>query len=405
MNANTRAVVDRMFTDEKVALNVWVNDDIHSIAEALMADNVRVKQLTLSVPVSIEDAEKLRDALSVNTSVNELILPYIDADCLVTLAQGMAVQQNVKKLSLYRVHIDTEEDLTTFQAALRLIAPFVEDFILGETTLGDTGARVLAEILRDGNSFSKLEVNDCDIGSTGAAHLAGALRVNSSLQELKLSNTYIKNDGVIALAEGLMNNKNITVLHLMACGFSGSEGVAAVVRLLEANATIEELDISSNNIGDAGCIALVKGLLRNQGLRVLNLGLCQVANDGVKQIGRTLKTNSHLERLVLLGNDITEEGLEALLDGLSCNTTLLEMATLHTYVHDDFILPVPLTSRIEVYLAANRFLRRYRSREPATVSPFLLSIMLAQVSNHPAVHYLLTREHIPDLLASSTAIN
>jgi hypothetical protein len=310
----------------------------------------------------------------------------------------MTVQQNVKKLCLYHI----EEDLRTFQAALRLIAPIVEELILSRVFFGDAGARVLAEILRDRNSFRKLDLGSCQIYNEGAAHLAGALRVNTSLQVFKLSWNPIWNAGVFSLTEALMNHPNIRVLHLIGCGMDESEGAAAVGRLLEENATIEELDLSFNEIDDAGCIALVDGLSRNQGLRVLNLKGCQVSNEGAKQIGLTLKSNSHLERLNLnYNNNITEEGLEALIDGLSCNTTLLEM---NLELDDDDLnddIPASLPTRIDVYLAANRLLHRHRSRETFPVSPFLLSLILARVSDHPAVLYLFVREHIPDLLASS----
>jgi hypothetical protein len=104
MNANTRRVVDRISTQEEVPVNVWVNEEhydisIRTVPEALMADNVRVKRLWLSMPLSIEDAETLRDALQVNTSVKHLKLDLVTVDCFVTLAQGMAAGQNVKILT------------------------------------------------------------------------------------------------------------------------------------------------------------------------------------------------------------------------------------------------------------------------------------------------------------------
>jgi hypothetical protein len=148
MNANTRTreVVDRMFTEDEVAINVFVIDDIRSIAEALMRENVRVKSLTIGLLRSIGDAETLRDAFQVNTSVKELKLELVTADCFLALAQGMTGGQNVKKLCLKNVHRDTEEGFITFQAALRLIAPFIEDLILHLCFIGDEGAQVLAEI-------------------------------------------------------------------------------------------------------------------------------------------------------------------------------------------------------------------------------------------------------------------
>jgi Ran GTPase-activating protein (RanGAP) involved in mRNA processing and transport len=399
-------VANRMSTDEKVIVRPNQQVDMHHVSAALMADNVCVKKLSLRVSLSIGDADTLRDALHVNTSVKELNLGDVTVDCFLTLAQGMTVGQNVKKLSLYNVHLDTEDDLIPFQSALRSIAPFVEDIDLSYTDLGDTGARVLAEILREGNSFRELKLYGCNIGSIGAAHIGGALRVNTSIQVLDLSWNNIGNVGVISLVEGMMNNQNLRVLNLDNCDMVGSQGAAAVARLLESNATIEELGLSNNKIGDDGCIALADGLSRNQGLRVLSLRLCQVGNEGAEQFGLTMKFNDHIERLDLGANLITEEGFVALAEGLSCNTTLLDLDLSRDYVghiNEDYHLTETLASWIGSYLSANRLLHRYRSRGTAIVSPFLLSIILARVAEHPAVHNMFTREYIPGLVASSSA--
>jgi Ran GTPase-activating protein (RanGAP) involved in mRNA processing and transport len=399
-NYYTLNLVHLMFVEDEVAVDEdeveYSEISIRLIADALMAKNVRVKKLDLRLPLSIEDAHALRDALSVNTSVKELSLASMSVYCFAAIAQGIAVEQNVKHLTLESMNGHTGEDSISFQAALRLIMPFVEQLAIVFCSIHDSGARELVGSIHMSGSSSlrELYLPRCYIGNIGAAHLGEALLVNTSLQVINLSENLIGNDGVIALAEGLMNNQSIRVLNLGFCNF-GSEGSAALSRLLEANATIEELGIAHNNIGDTGCIALVDGLPRNQGLRMLNLEGCQFGNDGAKRIGRALKTNDHLEKLILEGNHITAEGLEALAEGLSCNTSLLEMDL--TEMENTVMMPA-----IEVYLSANRLLCRYRSREAATISPFLLSIILARVSNHPAVHYLLTREHIPDLLASSS---
>jgi hypothetical protein len=85
-NALTRAVVNQMFTEDEVTVGEirHVAVDMHRVAQALMADTVRVKKLRLlsigyaqvqfPLYLSSGDAETLRDAFQVNTSVKELIM-------------------------------------------------------------------------------------------------------------------------------------------------------------------------------------------------------------------------------------------------------------------------------------------------------------------------------------------
>jgi Leucine-rich repeat (LRR) protein len=248
-------------------------------------------------------------------------------------------------------------------------------------------------------SIEVLNLEYCGmVGSEGPAAIGRLVRTNTTLQELTLSDNSLRDDGAISLVDNLMGNHHLRVLNLNYCAIRAN-GAAALGRLLEANATIEELDISNNIFEDTGCIALADCLTRSQGLRVLNLRGCRVLRSGVgKRIGRALTTNIHLEMLDLRFNNITEEDFTALAEGLSCNTTLLQLPRNRRYDRGG-TMEVP--SSIDDYLAANRVLHRFRSREPATFSPFLLSIILARVSCHPAVLYLFVRDHIPDLIASS----
>jgi hypothetical protein len=102
-----------------------------------------------------------------------------------------------------------------------------------------------------------------------------------------------------------------------------------------------------------------------------------------------------------LASDIRAKGFTALVEGLSCYLTLLEM---DMEMASNRAIPASLVPRIYGCFTANRFLHRYRYRsreqEPAPISTFIMSHILARVSSHPAVLYLFVRVHIPALLAS-----
>ena len=58
------------------------------------------------------------------------------------------------------------------------------------------------------------------IVTTGASCLGELLKVNNSLQELDMSDNDICDDGMSSVADGLQYNKSLTILHVYKCGLS-----------------------------------------------------------------------------------------------------------------------------------------------------------------------------------------
>lgn len=86
------------------------------------------------------------------------------------------------------------------------------------------------------------------------------------------------------------------------------------------NLKFEAMDLKSNGIKDKGCIVLAEYLNEKQQqqqngstclsrLRILNLGLNGISDDGFKTISESI-AKSNIERLSLWGNDLTDNSLE-----------------------------------------------------------------------------------------------
>ena len=107
--------------------------------------------------------------------------------------------------------------------------------------------------------LSGLFLHENNIGSSGAKALAETLRQNSTITSVSLVGNNIGDEGAIALAETLRQNSTITDVDLRSNNI-GDEGVTALAKALRQNSTIIDLDLSSNNIGDEGATALAKAL-------------------------------------------------------------------------------------------------------------------------------------------------
>merc|ERR1711957_727890 len=85
---------------------------------------------------------------------------------------------------------------------------------LNSTSIGNDGAKALAQALRVNTNLAVLNLDGNDIGDDGAKALAQALRVNTNLTTLNLNWNSIRDDGAKALAQALRINTNLTTLNL-----------------------------------------------------------------------------------------------------------------------------------------------------------------------------------------------
>ena len=113
-------------------------------------------------------------------------------------------------------------------------------------------------------------------------------------------------------------------------GFGLDDGAArgrAVARVLRVSASLRNLDLPQNDLGDAGVKEIAKALVVNRSLKRLNLFGNYVGDAGAKRIAKALKINNVLKNLELWGNDaIGEMGAEKLAKAMRCNTRLRYLA-------------------------------------------------------------------------------
>ncbi|XP_048051933.1 NACHT, LRR and PYD domains-containing protein 12-like isoform X5 [Megalobrama amblycephala] len=117
---------------------------------------------------------------------------------------------------------------------------------------------------------------------------------------------------------------------LIQCNIT-SEGCAALGSALRSNSHLRELGLSHNNIQDEGLTLLSDGLKDPHcKLKKLMLSQCNITAEGCAALTSALRSNSHLRELDLSGNKIGDEGLMLLSDGLKDPHCKLEKLTLNS---------------------------------------------------------------------------
>ena len=104
-----------------------------------------------------------------------------------------------------------------------------------------------------------------------------------------------------------------------------SDEVAEVMRGISDNHTIKELNMSENQIGSEGAVAVATMLKRNSSLETLQLDKCSIESSGCEELGVALEKNTTLKVLGLSGNTIGGDGVRGLCDGLETNSSLEEL--------------------------------------------------------------------------------
>jgi Ran GTPase-activating protein (RanGAP) involved in mRNA processing and transport len=277
------------------------------------------------------------------------------------LARGLASNTSLRTLSA----INNGGGLEA-AAALAQALPHnnsLQELFLSYNHFGDTGLELLCESLASNQGVAVLRVADNNAGERALLALAAALAVNHSLVSLDVSgNAAVSLAACAALGRSLALNTRLErivcrvarigapqmsalVDGMLKCGVRrnrslrglnlagndlGAEGAEALARLLcNDRVDLECIDLSGNEVGDAGMLHLSKGLEYNT--RLLRLRLCNnsIGPVGAARLGQALaccQTTSMLEMLDLSGNMLSDEGVIRLCEGLRNNRHLKKLS-------------------------------------------------------------------------------
>ncbi|KAL0992650.1 hypothetical protein UPYG_G00096200 [Umbra pygmaea] len=221
----------------------------------------------------------------------------------------------------------TEEGCASLVSALRSNPSYLKELDLCSNDLEDSGVKMLSATLEDPQCrLEILRLSGCLVKEEGCASLASALKSNPYMRELDLSNNDLKDAGVKLLSAGLEDPEcKLETLKLSFCGVT-EEGCSHLASVLKLNSHLKELDLSNNDLKDAGVKLLSTGLEDPEcKLETLRLSGCLVTEEGCASLVSALRLNpSHLKELDLSYNHPGDSGVTLLSAGLEDPTWRLE---------------------------------------------------------------------------------
>ena len=199
--------------------------------------------------------------------------------------------------------------------------------------LNSSGAQILARGMSGNLHVREFCVRRNSIGDDGAKAIADVLSKCDSLQLLDVAQNGIREGGIIALASAL-RGKQVCVLDFSG-NYIGSQGALALAEILNP-ATIERFKIQHCALRPEGAICLAQSLKHCSSLLELNISGNYIENSGAIAIAECLSQCRNLRRLYLdnsrclgfVGNRIEQDGCQALAKVLNecCELHILDLS-------------------------------------------------------------------------------
>jgi Leucine-rich repeat (LRR) protein len=117
------------------------------------------------------------------------------------------------------------------------------------------------------------------------------------------------------------DDPSLTMLNLNNASI-GNQGAKDLGDALHSNTHLVVLFLDDNNIEGSGCQALAAGMARHPALKFVFMSYNSVGNTGAAAIALALQENRQIQVLNLMHNIITVQGSVTLAEGLRCNSSL-----------------------------------------------------------------------------------
>lgn len=217
----------------------------------------------------------------------------------------------------------------------------VEGLWLKRNPLKAAGAAHIARLLKGPTALQTLDLVNTGLLDEGLAHVVGGLRGNTTLRHLYLGTNGITARGLEPMARYLAEEGRLESLYL-SCNRFGDEGAFALAEALKQDAArgsaLKRLSLASDRISAEGAVALAEAVAVHPTLEMLSLGWNRataavgelgnrIGRQGCEALASLLRQSETLRGLDVSHNDLSQEELDVIADGLSESRSLIALRT------------------------------------------------------------------------------
>ena len=195
---------------------------------------------------------------------------------------------------------------------------------IGNNQINDESMELLNFLVCNNLYIHSLFIHYNNFTSKGLIKFLNGIEENSRLIELNLSNNKLSHNSLQILINSLEKNKFISCLNLSYNDFSKSQTSDLIIKYIESNTKLKNLNLTAYHIG-LGLKKLLTTIENNRKISCLDLSVNDIGGnyDVFENIAKLLKNNFYLKFFYLDGNYINDIDFEILIcNGIKYNKNL-----------------------------------------------------------------------------------
>jgi Ran GTPase-activating protein (RanGAP) involved in mRNA processing and transport len=264
-----------------------------AFAEALKVNEILITLNLYANEIRKEGGIALAEALQVNPSLQSLNLQSNRiTDAVVNLCDVLKENNTVRELNLQNTLLD--EDICQRMSDGLLTNQSLMSINFAGNPFGNCGVKFLLNALKGKTALRYLDISDCGIAGLDAVEdICELIELGGNLQILQLDDNKL-----------------------------GRQGVIQLCTRLERNTAIHSINLDRTNMAREGALALAIALKKKSYWLSLSIAGNKIGNDGIKNVLTAIAGMTTVNELDLSDNDITSVCEEALYRALKSNPDL-----------------------------------------------------------------------------------
>ena len=310
LNISGIKITNQAFTDMASMLSsttklVLSHNNLSTDSASKQLNRLGLMKLDISFSaINDKTAHDIAKVLSQSTKLEELNISSCDlqTDAAAIVFKGM---KSISHLSKFNAsHNGITDEIANDLAEILSHNVGLKELDLSYNYLQTAGAVAVFKGMDSILQLSKFSISHNAITDKAAVLLTGILSQNVGLKELDLSFNCLQATGATIVCKGMSTLTNLTKLNISKNNISSGEAAREIAAVLSQNKSLEELDLSFNNLGAYGAARIFQNMKGFTSLIKLNIGSIRMADFAADNIATVLNTNINLKELDLSCNNI-----------------------------------------------------------------------------------------------------
>lgn len=279
--------------------------------------------------IATEAANDIATFLTRNTKLEKLDLSHNN---LLSAGAIKIFKTGISKLTKFNIShnnitIEAANDMETFLSCNTKL----QVFDLSCNDLQESGCRNIIKVLKNISVLTSLKLNNCNVSNEAADELTTVLLHNVSIQELDLSYNNLSKSDSLKILKGMKNISGLLIFHVSHSKFT-DEAADELANLLLNKIKLQELDLSHSNLSTSDTVKIFKGMKNISNLVAISISHNTITDDAAYSIASVLSYNNNLQTLNISFNRLRSIGCIEIFNGMKSSFNLRNLDISHNNI-------------------------------------------------------------------------